>query len=646
MARFRVRTLRSASVACAPSLARIHERIFDAVQLTSTGGFGRPEDSGVYLPNQGVDNESHRTGGNQPASGNFTQASTNVANDVLPLPSGNGGPVVSSRDEVRSFASDAGGLPSVRRRGLEYFAREWLSKLDQGAAGKSQSSLRSKVTWERFHQAEHSCFELNQRSKRDWGNSPYGREITLARKIASRILGPFDWNAAAERFAWGPGATTRLTRLRSDAAHKYSGSPHATIGNAILANAVLDWIPIWKRELPVLSEDEGVGYVKIVDGNRVVTVPKNYKVDRTIAIEPDMNIFVQKGIGAVMRNRLAAIGCNLDDQTRNQRLARVGSVSGRLATIDLSMASDTISRVVVEKLIRSDWLEALGQCRSPFGVLPSGEKIFYQKFSSMGNGFTFELETLIFLSLAYAWATIHGEEVDRISVYGDDIITPASMAPGFSGLLNFLGFTVNEKKSYWTGGFRESCGKHYFHGYDITPFYVKKAPKTLVDLFKIHNQLWRYVYRSSDWMDIESQQRLLDVCQWLRSFAPAAWRKPSILDGFGDGAFVGLFDEVCPQRSKHGLDGWVLRTIVEHAEHDDLECHGLLVKSLARLESRRMSGKQPSWRVIFADGPEVEVQPVKRRRYVEGRMLVSTSLLHRQCTGLVYPDTGIRAYLG
>jgi hypothetical protein len=435
------------------------------------------------------------------------------------------------RGEQFNFGpSDAAGTSSEGTDllvfGIGYFFEEWLSKLESKDVGSRQKrranrneapqelSMRgvhpsgsperpldekSRVTWERFDKAEQSCFEINQRSEMQWRQSPYARELNLARKIASRILGPFDWDQAARSFGWGPGATTRLTRRKSDAAHKYCGNPHATIGNAVIANTVIRWSPAWAQGLTELPPDEGVGYVKIVPGNRVVTVAKNYKTDRTIAIEPDMNIYVQKGIGGVIRNRLRSIGINLDDQTKNQRLACVGSLSGRLATIDLSMASDCISRLIVEKLIRSDWLEALGQCRSPFGVLPSGRKIFYQKFSSMGNGYTFELETLIFLSLAYAWARLHGEELDRISVYGDDIIVPSTMADGFCGLLSWCGFTPNAKKSYWTGPFRESCGKHYYSGYDITPFYVKKYDRGLLSLFKIHNQLWRYVIAVTGW---------------------------------------------------------------------------------------------------------------------------------------------------
>jgi hypothetical protein len=386
-----------------------------------------------------------------------------------------------------------------------------------------------------------------------------------------------------------------------------------------------------------------VGYVKIVPGNRVVTVAKNYKTDRTIAIEPDMNIYVQKGIGGVIRNRLRSIGINLDDQTKNQRLACVGSLSGRLATIDLSMASDCISRLIVEKLIRSDWLEALGQCRSPFGVLPSGRKIFYQKFSSMGNGYTFELETLIFLSLAYAWARLHGEELDRISVYGDDIIVPSTMADGFCGLLSWCGFTPNAKKSYWTGPFRESCGKHYYSGYDITPFYVKKYDRGLLSLFKIHNQLWRYVDRC-DWLGTERRRALLDVCRWLRSYAPAEWRKPLIVDGFGDGCFVGYFDEVCPKFDrKRGWDGYWFKTVVElPVLDDDVSHHGLLVKALSRIE-RKCNRVQYCFSdyeyglSLLMDDEAVEVLPVKGRRYVVSEVFVSSSEVHRQCAGHFAP---------
>jgi hypothetical protein len=477
------------------------------------------------------------------------------------------------------YGKPGGGVPNLSEDPTSalgsYLLSEMMSKFDDGR----KNPLKEKTTWEKFHEAEVRCFETNQRLTVQGFSGPYEHAISRARTICSKILGSFSWDLAEGWFGWGPGASTRLPRSKSDAAYKYSGSPESTIGNAILANTAIRRVPSWQRELTDLGE-EGLGYVKIVPGNRIVTVPKNYKTDRTIAIEPDMNMYIQKGIGGLMRQRLKRAGCDLDDQTRNQRLARVGAVSGRLATIDLSMASDLISRVLVQKFVRSDWLEALEQSRSPFGVLPSGEKIFYQKFSSMGNGFTFELESVIFYSLALAWCHIHGEEVSRVSVYGDDIVIPSTVASSFCGLLDFVGFKVNEKKSYWSGPFRESCGKHYFLEHEITPFYVRRPVQKLSDLFLLHNNLVRWANRSGRFqVEVES------LCRGLRRLAPAKWRKARLPDGYGDGAFICFKDEridliPCP----NGWEFWVVEVLSPSSEEVDFDGPGLLIKALSRLE--------------------------------------------------------------
>lgn len=590
MANFRRRNLRVALVACAPPLARIHERLFRALGIRESGTPGSPGGSCVFL-----------------------------SDDV---------------GELEAYA-------------LSYFASEWLSKLDDGKPSPAKKAL----TWERFHLAEKSCFDINQRSKREWAESPWSQEIRLATKLISKILGKFDWDQAARGFGWGPGATTRLTRRKADAAHKYCGTPHSTIGNAILANAVIASIPLWQEHLPKLSEEEGVGCVKIVPGNRIITVPKNWKTERTIAIEPDMNTYVQQGLGSLIRDRLGRVGLNLNDQTRNQRLARVGSAAGTLATIDLSMASDTLSRSLVELLLPPEWSDALGQCRSPFGVLPSGEKIFYQKFSSMGNSYTFELETLIFYALALSVCRLMGEEVNRVSVYGDDIVVPSAAAERLMGLLSFVGFTPNEKKSYYTGPFRESCGKHYFLGHDITPFYVKKHPKTLMDLFKVHNQIVRYL-NTMRWLSYEQRINLRKVCSWLRGFSPAAWRKPRLVDGLGDGAFIGSFDEVVPNRGPRGWDGYVFDTFVAQPAKEDFDSPSLLVKALDRLEgnvagnlSQNIRDKElvyislsqdEAWqasvtRLLKELCDELEVLPQQGARYVPTRIFIASGYVHRQC---------------
>ncbi len=456
-----------------------------------------------------------------------------------------------------------------------YLNGEIFSKFDDG----QKDVVREKVTWEKFHDAERLCFETNQRLAVSGLRGPHEQVLLLARDIAARILGRFDWNAAAKGFGWGPGATTRQPRRMSDAAYKYSGLPESTIGNAVLADACFKSIPPWKLALEKLPPGD-VGHCKIVSGNRIVTVPKNYKTDRTIAIEPCMNMYVQKGIGALMRRRLRLAGCNLDDQTRNQRLARIGSISGLLSTVDLSMASDTISRVLVSLLIRPDWLSALEQCRSPFGVLPSGEKIFYQKFSSMGNGFTFELESLIFYSLALAWTHLSGEDTSRVSVYGDDIILPSACAGSFSDLLSFVGFKMNEKKSYWSGPFRESCGKHYYSGDDVTPFYVRRPVKKLTDLFLLHNNLFRWSRNVRRLLDYELFLEVESLRKWIRSFAPAKWRTPRLPDGYGDGAFIGESHELSLRCHPYGWECWTVVILTDTPKSVEFDGDGLLVKAL------------------------------------------------------------------
>lgn len=524
----------------------------------------------------------------------------------------------------------------------EYLLSQILSKFDDG----TPNPIKEENTWKRFHEAEDLCRETNHRLALSGIRGPYQGVLETTRYICKKILGSFNWDLAAEGMGWGPGASTRLPRRMSDAAYKYSGKPETTAGNAALAVACIRAIPAWERAVAIGQQGplHLWDYISVVEGNRIVTVPKNYKADRTIAIEPEMNMYVQKGIGALMRKRLRFAGCNLDDQTRNQRLAKVGSFSGRLATIDLSMASDTVSRQIVSQLLPADWVQALEQARSQFGVLPSGEKIFYQKFSSMGNGFTFELESLIFYSLALAWCHHHGEEMSRVSVFGDDIILPSSVAGSFCGLLEFCGFKTNEQKSYWSGPFRESCGKHYYHGHEITPFFVRRPVKRLTDLFLLHNNIRRYLNRT-EILDEGVRSALGKLAYWVRQYAPAKWRKPRIFDGYGDGAFIGDFDEVTPKPAPFGYEAWEATVLAEVSQLGLVDVPGLIVKGLERVSRKRKDSdiffprdsvpclSQARREKIPPPSQPTEVYPVRGRRYREIKILMPQFALGRYLAG-------------
>jgi hypothetical protein len=228
----------------------------------------------------------------------------------------------------------------------------------------------------------------------------------------------------------------------------------------------------------------------VSDGNKVVFVPKDAKTERSIAAEPSVDSFIQLGIGRLMRNRLRRFGVDLDSQELNRDLARYGSLTGKVATVDLSMASDTVSKAVVDYLIPDDWLEPMKCCRSA-SWRRGGDRGYYHKFSSMGNGYTFEMETLIFYAIALAVAEDVGTPPWEVSTFGDDITIGVECLPLLSKSLVFCGFKVNEDKTFGSGPFRESCGKDYFFGTNVRPYFVRSLLRCTRDVAKFHNGILR-----------------------------------------------------------------------------------------------------------------------------------------------------------
>nr|URG16168.1 MAG: RNA dependent RNA polymerase [Leviviridae sp.] len=225
------------------------------------------------------------------------------------------------------------------------------------------------------------------------------------------------------------------------------------------------------RYLSAISEAYGYGKLNHtwINWNRVQFVPKTWKTHRTIACEPDENIPVQLAIDSAIKKRLLRRDLNLGDQSRNQLFAMRGSLRDDVATIDLEMASDTLAMNAVVLLLPQKWVEMLASLRAPFGRLPDGQKLKYEKFSSMGNGYTFTLETLIFASLCHAVGASSHEFV----VYGDDIAIMSRYAERLIALLKYLGFVPNMQKTHLAGPYRESCGQHWHDGRLITPFYLR-----------------------------------------------------------------------------------------------------------------------------------------------------------------------------
>ena len=208
--------------------------------------------------------------------------------------------------------------------------------------------------------------------------------------------------------------------------------------------------------------------VQVVPWNRVEFVPKNWKTDRTIACEQDGSLPFQLAFDAYAKRRLRRFGIDLSDQSPNQVDAYQGSIDGSFTTIDMSMASDTVAFNTVAWLLPQEWFCYLKAHRaSHYQLQKCTQK--YAKFSSMGNGATFALETLIFAAFARACGSRRGH------VYGDDVTIEPEFVPDFLRLLRFFGFIPNEEKSCLRGPYRESCGVHYYNGELITPFYIRST---------------------------------------------------------------------------------------------------------------------------------------------------------------------------
>jgi hypothetical protein len=393
-----------------------------------------------------------------------------------------------------------------------------------------------------------------------------------ARRYIRGVLGDFSWDAAIGFCDFGPGASIGVPRRRSHQCEKIGNlNPTAT-------GPCMELVETYLRYDPHVRE-VGQSFT-ISRGSHVTTVPKDARKDRIIAIEPLWNTFFQKGIGGLLRSRLRAAGLDLDKaHIVNGRLARNGSLDDSLATIDLSSASDSISYSLVEFLLPESWFRAMQTVRSNNTLLDSGW-LFLQKFSSMGNGFTFELESLIFLALCKAVAPYL--EIGRdVSVYGDDIILPSTKTGALVDLLANVGFKTNHSKTFLSGPFRESCGQHYFHGRDVTPFFLKKELGGTLDWFYASNSVRLLAHRFGG-LDYGCHASFRAAWDFCLSQVPKRYRSYSVPVGFGDCGIVRDFDEVSPRPlvSKRGFEGFISRSLTSRTKENAFDELPALISKL------------------------------------------------------------------
>ncbi|DAD50865.1 RNA-directed RNA polymerase [ssRNA phage SRR5466729_3] len=405
-----------------------------------------------------------------------------------------------------------------------------LYKKFPGLPGYTPES-RERVAYETFVEAEAVCADTNRRfrTKKDIpdGFSPTSySQLYAARKLIRTVLGPVP-QVSDLRIGFGPGATTTVKKESACPQIKLADTPTCSTE---LAHS--PWLPSFLRSIPHWLNEHSEDWSLDEDGclyshvdltlspSSLRTVPKDATKDRMIEIQPTLNTMLQKGIGKWIQSRLLlVVGLDIRDQSKNQSLARSGSINGHLMTLDLKSASATISRELVRFLLPEDWYQFLYFAGCSTAVYKDGEPRHLEMFCSMGNGYTFPLETLIFYALTRSAC---GSGVDGVTAYGDDIICPTDREDEVKTLLTHCGFLINENKCGY-GPFRESCGADYYHGINIRPFYLTSMLSGET-LYVMHN----YFVRSGD-LEL-AELALSGIATNLRLFGP---------DGYGDGVLIG-----------------------------------------------------------------------------------------------------------
>lgn len=405
---------------------------------------------------------------------------------------------------LSDFAYDADGEKN-------FFIFQQLQAIFKKDASIDLGIDRRETALQTFLLSEEVCARTNESLIYGYCECNNSRDVLISkmyRKI-QQIIGFEPPLPSDLQLSFGPGATVGI---KHDTSVRHKLGRPLTATRAALQFFISECLYVTPKS-SILSREERLirhwpGFARpvIVPGGEYGSVPKNSKTDRSIMTEPTLNMSLQKAHGDFIRKRLKQrAGINLNDQSRNKDLARKGSLDNSLATIDLKMASDTIARDLVVRLLTHTWFSRLNAIRSPSAKIED-EYIELEKFSSQGNGFNFELESLIF------WAACHTvcTKPEYLSVYGDDIICHSSDYDRVVGALEMLGFIINGDKSFSDGPFRESCGGDYYNGIDVRPVYIKEE-MSIKEIFRIHN----FFFRTG---------RLLGICKELINLLPKRFR--------------------------------------------------------------------------------------------------------------------------
>lgn len=367
-------------------------------------------------------------------------------------------------DDAYAFARDYAAISFLRK------CADLPTGIDTGAAAIA--------TW---YTAESECYRTNERLSPFVYGSPEDERLQqfvlrLKRRVEEAIghrpppLGDP---------VFGPGATISDRSLQTTLPDKLSSVPTLYHDSwPILFDVVFS---AWGESLTATADglyrDRSPQYVS---GNVFFTVQKDATTDRGCAKEASLNAAFQRRRGIDLSNALQAnLGiCLAHLPELHSKLACEGSLTGEICTIDLRTASDTQAYNLIKLALPGPWFDALECLRARKTLMPDTGWVKLEKFSSMGNGFTFELETIVFRAIVMAAIDVEAgyDAPRRVSVFGDDIVVDTKYSSVVMSALQWCGLTPNTRKTFTTGKFRESCGGDFFNGVAVKPFKLKELP--------------------------------------------------------------------------------------------------------------------------------------------------------------------------
>lgn len=341
--------------------------------------------------------------------------------------------------------------------------------------------------------------------------------VRLQKRIVAKLIPEFDDSVFVPKF--GPKAVAE-PKVRGTIAKAVSLRFNALIDRAFYQGA----LPGQTKEGGFLArktlnsafwQDTRASDACSIDFALMREVFKSFKSYRLICMEPNTTMYHQQGVRRwfekAFRTGPMRRFCRLEDQSRNRVLARYGSETGLIDTIDLSNASDSVGTDLVKRIFPTRPLYYMLATRTSKVKTPGGV-VRTKKFAPMGSALCFPVQCLVFTSTVIACAVLWrngyrpGEpmasgsftdtEIDRtiksfrteldpsrsnsskqlepLAVFGDDICVDTRLTPYVTHYLTLLGFEVNQAKSFQGGqAFRESCGGYYLGGDDVTPQYYR-----------------------------------------------------------------------------------------------------------------------------------------------------------------------------